>query len=456
MLHDTLVKNILLDLKKRLEAEDTDDAQYATVALDTLQEFIDICRNMTSFNEDIELVRVFNNAAPVGLQEADRAAYILFIHNLFCEGDCYGMVQEDPLGSLVLLGGAFQLVRTISEGDTSDYRLVRVGLDFLLQQALALHRMNEPKLAKRSLLTILEVSSDMDGLQERYSVQDPHEILVDVVVRAAPSAWLLSQIFHAEDDEDAAEENLRLAAQMYEQLVNQLAGKQACRVAAFLGYAEVLAIQDRLVSCRRMLDKAAKLSKKLLKKEPTASMAFMAAVAHHRRGEIYAMAGEWTLGLEDFNKAIKWIVKASNLAPANTHYEDRYIQYLNELGVLHGVRGDFVSSQEIFLKAISYNRVLTTHSEKYKSTLITTLNNMSILMNRFGHFHVAKHYLQESIEVIDGMGDAYTGMDRANMREFLTDTLESLEELMKQRKNAAWRPIWNPDQVSSSSSSRPN
>ena len=167
------------------------------------------------------------------------------------------------------------------------------------------------------------------------------------------------------------------------------------------------------------------------------------------------MTDEWKKAFESFTEAIRWIVKATELAPTNTHYEERHAQYLNELGILHGVRGDLVNAQKVFLKAISRNRALIVHSERYKSSLVSSLNNMSILMNRYGKHHVAKHYLQESIEVIDGMVDSYTEMNREEMRASLTETIASLETVMKERKGASWRPIWNPEQ-SSYSSTLPN
>jgi len=454
-LNDTIVKNILVDLKKRPEAVSAEEAQYTSVALATLQEFTDICKNMTSFNEDVELVLVFNNAPPVGLQEGEEEAYAEYVHKLFCEGSCYGMAEQDPLSTLVLLGGVFRIVRTISEADPDNYKLVSIGLDLLLFQAIALRNMKEAALAKRNLLTILEVASDMENLQAKYTVRDPRDMLVDVASRAAPSAWLLSCILHEDDDDKAAHEYLVLASSMYAQIVNSRAVKHSSNVAALIGFAETLAMQDKMVSCVRVLDKAIKNSKKLLKKEVTPYNAFLASVAYHRRGELYAIIDEWNMAFENFTEAIKWIVKATEIAPINTHYEERYTQYLNELGILHGVRGDLVNAQKVFLKAINHNRALIVHSEKYKSSLVSTLNNMSILMHRYGRHHVAKYYLQESIEVIDGMADAYTEMNREEMRDSLTETMKSLDALMRERKSAAWRPVWNPEQ-SSYSPSLPN
>jgi len=449
MTTDTLLQTILVDLQRKLEAEGAEEARYVAVALATLEEFVGICQKMTNFNEDLGLVLTFNNATPVGLRAEDTIPYVLYVHKLFSEGECYGMMQEDPLSSLVLLGSAFRLVKDASAADCTNYALVTWGLDFLLYQALALQKMNQNELAKQHLKTILEVASDMESLTNTYNVQDPYEILVDVAARAAPSAWLISRILYVEDDLTLSKEALERASKLYEQVVPKFSSKRNGCVAVLLGFAEVLATEDRMVSCAHVLDKAIKVATKLLKTDVTASKAFMASVAYHRRGELCAMADEWDGAFKYFEKSLTWISTATKKAPNNTHYKDRHAEYLNELGILHGVRGDIISAQKVFLDAINRQRILVGQSEKYKSGLVAVLNNMSILMNRYGNLPVAKHYLQESIEVVDGMKDSYNKADREDMRTTLTMTLESLEKLMRERKTLPWRPIWNPDQSSS-------
>ena len=124
---------------------------------------------------------------------------------------------------------------------------------------------------------------------------------------------------------------------------------------------------------------------------------------------------------------------------------------MNGMGVIYGMAGNLPEAQKMFLKSIDVRRKLAEKSEQYKTSLASTLNNMAILMRKYGNNQVAKAYVLESINVLDSITDtSFVGYD--GFRMMLVDGLESIEKEIKTQSLASWRPIWNP----SPSSSGPN
>lgn len=448
MSSNTLVKTILESIK---EEATSSEKGFVSTALSTLREFSTVCSNTLNMQQvEVQQSLLFASCAPTIECKEDELFYAFFIRDLFVDGKCYGMVNEDPLNALVLLGGAYQIINKRSSDDPTYYKLVEVGLDLLLLQATALFTIKEYPLAKLSLTTILEVAAGVDELGKKCSASTD-KVNLDISIRAAPSAWMMACIFRRENDINGVSVSLNLADELYGNVLNKednLIIRQV-HASALMGYSEVLTIMEQYVKAADVLDKAILVATiGLSKSTATAAQAYIASSAYHKRAEIYSLSSEWDRALECFQEAVSWCAVSTSRAPLNTFYEDRRTEYMNELGILYGIRGNLIEAQEVFLNTIKRRRVLAAQAEQHKSGLVAVLNNMSTLMSRYGNLDVAKEYLKESIDVVDAMTDSFFIADKQDLRQSLASTLQAIENTQKEQEYTLWRPIWKASQES--------
>lgn len=440
-----LVHSILVGLRDNLPKGY--NAEYVSVAIATLNEFEEISTGMRQSKQTSDLLYIFTNYPPEGLREEDELQYSLFIKQLFLEKECYGMVYEDPMASLALLGGAFQILKKHTDIDNAPFHYVEAGLDFLFHIALALNTMKEYKFAQHNLISILDVAAGVEAFKKTYETDDPDYVELRITKRAAPSAWLLARIFHDDEDEPRVGAAVGLADELYSTLVKSHKLNSIDHVAALLGYAEVLMMRDKHRKCIQMVEEAIHRVTTIPKRKITAKGAFLASVAFHKKAELYSVAESWDDARENFHYAMKWCSVAMDKVPLNTYFQDQHTNYMNELGIVHGVQGNLVEAQETFRRAITRSRKLAEQSDQHKSSLVAALSNMSVLMNRYGNLVVAKRYVEESLEVVESMETddvtAPFATGRSELHEALTMSLNHIQEEMLKQKLAGWRPLWN-------------
>jgi tetratricopeptide (TPR) repeat protein len=439
---ENLVRVILERFIEKNRLEDKLRVRYAKCAiavLDALSTAIDV--GFDSITEESAQVWLVD---PV-VDRCERLPYALFIHKMFLYSDCYGMVHEDPINSIVLLNGALSIVKSYA---TTEEHLVPVSLDLLLQQAIAYQAARSNRLAKKAARMIIEVASEVESARKQVGKKDREiadNLMADIQMRAAPSAWILYHLLKGEN-EGSSHDALKLSSELYESLfTSKLIPKVGLEwIGVLIGYAEALIVQESIDKSMRLLKRATKLAESELQDSFSIAYAFVAAAAYHKQAEIYAMSANWGKVQDCFEHALHWCSRAIEEVPCNTHLEDRYTEYLNELAIMYGISGNLPKAQDLFITTIGRRRKLASMSEQYKTGLASTLNNMSILMRTFGNDIVAKEYIRESIEILSNLESEYELDGMEEMRSALTDGLNSIERSIKNRKLSSWRPLWNP------------
>ena len=448
---EVLIKNVLSSLLTSSDPVTVQKSRYVEIAISLLDEFSLLYAATQSGSDGSAWLTSIDSSDT--LTACERLPYALFVHRLFLHGECYGMVHEDPANALVILSSATTALSVYLE---EEVELIAVHLDLLLYKATAYKKLGEFTLAKRTLRRIIELGAEVDSSYRNLEVgaaRSAKEVAVDIQSRAAPSAWILAHMLKNEDEDESADNALKLAHTLYEEILeNKLfPSKGIERVTALLGLAETSMAKELMDKSMLALKRATKVAEKDLAKKYSAAYAFVASTAYHKRAEVYAISYSWKKATDCFARAMYWCEKAIATSPGNTHYEDTYPDYMNGMGVIYGMAGNLPEAQKMFLKSIDVRRKLAEKSEQYKTSLASTLNNMAILMRKYGNNQVAKAYVLESINVLDSITDtSFVGYD--GFRMMLVDGLESIEKEIKTQSLASWRPIWNP----SPSSSGPN
>ena len=403
-----LIKDALNRLCSEWESCAPERMLFALAAVDQISRFDTLCatKDWSTGVEDVfqEAIR-----PPKRLRKTDYEGYANFVYDLMKAGPLYGMAHEDPLGVNVLVGGALSLYRKLVI-EQNQHTLLPKTLDLMLLQSVAYMNAGARDLARMQLMSIVDLTAD---IQEDDSDRlltllrtDNGSISRDILIRAAPAAFMLSSIFKYEQDEKRANASMLLAKTLFSEALEKgeagFPGNRTEMLMAMLALSELALYQGEKMEGLDTLDRAIWIvndDKDVAAKDGV--YFYVVSVANQRRAQIFMVQEDLDSAQEHYSAAVSYARMAYESSPVNIHYHDHYAGLLNELGILYGVRGDLLRAQDTFLLAIDERKVLTAQSNQYNEQLVACLNNMSTLMRNHNNREVALVYLEEALEVAE-------------------------------------------------------
>jgi len=428
-------------LKDALET-DAERAKFASVAIEQLNKF-DSASEGKDWEERAQELASIATVKPPELEETDNEGYARFVHHLVKFGECFGMFMDDPVGSHVLIGGALSVMRDIAV-EKNKVEWLPKALDLIMLQSVAQLRAGLGTMAQIQLSTILELvaltASDAEALKlHGIRSEDIGDLQNDIALRAAPSALVLAEIFRQENDRSKELASRDLAKVLLAELIAEkdgpFPGNILDRASAMITLAELHITADELNRAAALLDSTMNFLDAAEKDEggTVGVREYFFSCAHQRRAELYAVAENWPLAIAHYKQSVKFIRRSISSNTLNSHYLDHRADLLNELGILYGMSGDFLTSQSTLIEAIDRKRALSEKSNRYRAGLIACLHNMSILMRKMGKHEVAFAYLEEALEEIDNLpGEHISGYE--DIRGTVSKGMEIMKHIHKERQ----------------------
>lgn len=420
---------------------DPQRAFYAEIAVQCIDAFDGACQ-ASNWDVGVEKLLAMATDPPSGLPEAEEEGYAMFVHQTMKIGDCHGMAHEDPIGANAVIGGALGLYRKLIV-ERRRQELLPHALDLMLLQGVAYMVAGVRDIARMQFLSIIDLTASEASAQDRPTDMSlPADVVNslqdEVVLRAAPSAFMLAEIFREEDDNERAESSMELAHMFFAAALAKgdegFIGSKVDLITAKLAQSELLTQKDGYWTGADALDDViALVEADLDENDPYPAYCFLISVVMQRRAQLFAMDGTWDPATYFYERACRYAVDAIRDNPTNTHYLDHYTDLLNELGIFYGVRENPIKAQGVFLTAIEKKRELVERSKKYEMGLATCINNLSTLMRTFGKPEVALPYLEEAASMLDASEEVET----EGIRTFKAAVTKDLEHLRAQvaRKN---------------------
>lgn len=404
-----MIKKALHRLCSEWENADPQRALYAQAAIEQITTFDTLCAKK-DWSVGIEDVFQLATAPPDSLRTADQEGYAHFVHDLMKSGPFHGMAHEDPLGANVLIGSALALFRQlVVEGKQS--ALLPKALDLMLLQSVAYMGAGARDIARLQLLSIVDLTADVQGEEPAVEPLVPQseaaQFMSDILLRAAPAAFMLSDIFKFEHDDKRANASMLLAKTLFSEMLdkgeNAFPGTRTDMITAMMALSELSMHQGEKIDALDTLDRAIWMANadEDLHKAGQSAYQYVVSVANQRRAQIFMVQEELEAALDHYQASVQLAKLAFDHELLNTHYHEHYASVLNEVGILYGVQGNLIHAQDTFLLAIDERKLLVKKSNQYNEGLVACLNNMSTLMRRHNKNDVALVYLQDALQIVE-------------------------------------------------------
>ncbi len=429
-----LIKKALNRMCSEWEDEDPQRALYADAAIKQIALFDELCAQK---DWSVGVEDVFQKAVqpPDCLHKGAHEGYAHFVYDLMKAGSFHGMAHEDPLGANVLIGSALALFRRlVVEGKQP--ALLPKALDLMLLQSVAYMGAGARDIARLQLLSIVDLTANVQGEIPETAPLVPQveaaKFMSDILLRAAPAAFMLSDIFKFENDPKRANASMLLAKTLFDEVLQKgeggFPGTRVDKVVAMMALSELSLHQGEKIDGIDTLDRAIWMANadEALKDTTQSAYQYVVSVANQRRAQIFMVQEELEAALDHYLVAVQLAKQAFDCEVLNTHYHEHYASLLNELGILYGVQGNLVNAQEVFLLSIDERRLLVAQSDQYNEGLVACLNNMSTLMRRHNKNDVALVYLQDALQIAE----------EGTLDEELAAQLRGLLEQMKEKSSA--------------------
>ncbi len=440
-----MIKNALNLLSSEWKSSDPKRAVYAMAALEQIDSFDSLCASKR-WTTGIEEVFQQATAPPGLLRKKDREGYAHFIYNLMKSGAFHGMAHEDPLGANVLIGSALSLFRKlIVEGNQSS--LLPKALDLMLLQSIAYIGAGARDIARMQLMSIVDLTADAqtdsDDSLFRVAKTESDRLMNDILLRAAPAAFMLGDLFKYDNDEKRADASLLLAKALFNEVLEkgekEFPGSRTELITAMMALSELALHQGDKAEGLDTLDRALWIvdADDALDADDQSAYRYVVSVANQRRAQLFMVQEDLDSALEHYETALSFAKSAFSTTPINTHYHDHYAALLNEVGILYGVQGNLVKSQDTFLLAIEERRVLVDLSPQYSEALVAALNNMATLMRKHNNKEVALVYLKDAIDIAEG---ADLDPEFADQLRVLTGQMEEKASTINVDKESSFGP----------------
>lgn len=423
--------------------EDVQTNRFVHMMVEQIKQFMKLYETGDVAADYDKFMQIFNST-PADLLEHEQEAYALHLHKLLKEGELYGMVHEDPYATLVLIGSALTIFRrlVVSQGKA---QLLPKVLDLFLLQSIAFAAAGGHEVAKIGLTTLLSLTQSNE-IEKEFMVQHTQQVQIDVQTRAATGALVLAALFEDEANETKAGAARVVAKEMFSEILKSERGTttRVELLTAAVALAEVSMKEDKAEESANFLDLAIDYVQQDLKLAGEAISApyyFIASIVFKKRAFV------WSAIHEDYEAAKNCLAEAVRLSGRcvalctnNAHYQDHHGELLNDLGVLHGVMGNFLESNAAFIEAIENRQKLFNQSKQYVGRLIAALSNFAVLMRTFGHWTVAKQYMEEALHLLEVEAIPEGVEGTAVVHETLSRAVKELTVLMNP-KQKLWVPL---------------